>query len=83
MDTIEFTPGAAREFAQLPSDVLRRVAKKIDALAQEPRPNGSIKLKGEDLWRIRIGHYRVVYQILDATLVVTLVRVRHRRDAYR
>lgn len=81
---IEVKPAFEKDFDALPKDVRRRVTTKIDALAEKPRPHGVEKLAGEDeLYRIRIGEYRVVYQIRDKVLVVLLVRVRHRREVYR
>ncbi len=82
--TIEFRPAAARDFRKLSADVRPRLAKKIDALATTPRPNGAKKLAGEtELYRVRVGDYRIIYQVEDARLVVLVVRVGHRRDAYR
>ena len=57
---------------------------KIKALAIDPRPAGCRKLQGaENLWRIRVGDYRVIYTVLDQELIVEIVTIRHRRDAYR
>jgi mRNA interferase RelE/StbE len=82
--TVEFSPGAAREFRKLGPKVQRKLSPRIDSLAQNPRPSGAKKLKGiEDLWRIRVGDYRIVYEVRDRTLVVLVVRVAHRRDVYR
>ena len=56
----------------------------VDALAFNPRPNGVKKLEGDDnAWRIRVGEFRIVYEIHDAALVVMKLRVANRRDAYR
>ncbi|WP_338074530.1 type II toxin-antitoxin system RelE/ParE family toxin [Kineosphaera limosa] len=55
----------------------------IDELGQEPRPKGCRKLTGEEAWRVRIGSFRVIYEIADARLTVTVVRAGHRRDVYR
>ncbi len=61
-----------------------RLRPKIDALAGNPRPRGAEALAGEpNLYRIRVGDYRIIYQIRDRVLLVVLVRIRHRRDAYR
>jgi mRNA interferase RelE/StbE len=60
-----------------------RVARKIDALAQEPRPRGVERLKGEEnLWRVRAGDFRIIYTIRDEVLLVLVVRVGHRREVY-
>ena len=62
----------------------RRIDAKIKGLASDPRPKGSRKLQGEvDLWRVGVGDFRVIYQIKDEELVVLIVRVRDRKDAYR
>jgi len=56
---------------------------KIEALAQVPRPPGSKKLKGgKDLWRVRIGDYRVVYSVNDDEKEIQVTRIAHRREAY-
>jgi len=77
-------PSAAKAIRKLDRDTQRRVIRLLEALAVEPRPGGVTKLAGDDnLWRVRIGDYRVVYEIHDAKLVVMVVRVAHRKDAYR
>jgi mRNA interferase RelE/StbE len=82
--SIVVLPSAARELAKLPRPTLRRIDAAIDALAADPRPAGARKLAGgSNQWRIRVGDYRVLYEIRDAVLLVTVVRVRHRREVYR
>jgi mRNA interferase RelE/StbE len=56
---------------------------KIQSLANDPRPNGSIKLKGRNAYRIRQGDYRIIYEIRDKALVIIVVTVGHRREIYR
>lgn len=74
---------ASRDLESLPADVVARVDRKILALKIDPRPPGVKKLKGEaDLWRVRIGDYRVIYSIDDRRRVVDIVRIRHRSKAY-
>lgn len=81
---IEFTKKANKQFQALPTQVKQRIALKVESLAQEPRPAGTVKLSGEDnAYRIRIGDYRVVYSIFDEEVVILIFRVSHRRDAYR
>ena len=81
---IEFTPRAARDFRVLPKATQRRLASHIDMLAQKPRPAGVKKLKGsDDLYRLRVGDYRILYQIKDTILLVLIIRVAHRKEAYR
>ncbi len=81
---VEFSPNAEREFRKLAPEIQRRLSLHIDSLGQDPRRSGAKKLKGrEDLWRIRVGDYRIVYEVRDRTLVVLVVRLAHRRDVYR
>ncbi len=81
---VEFAPSAAREFRKLEPAVQRRLRPVIDGLAKSPRPAGAIKLSGEDsAYRLRVGDYRLVYEVVDRVLRVLIVRVAHRREAYR
>ena len=80
---VEFTRAAARQIKKLPRAAQTRVLETIVQLAGEPRPRGSRKLAGEEAaWRIRVGEYRVIYDVLDSTLTVTVVRAAHRREVY-
>ncbi|HWL88900.1 MAG TPA: type II toxin-antitoxin system RelE/ParE family toxin [Polyangiaceae bacterium] len=81
--SIDFTPSAAKELAKLPKAERRRIATKIDALANEPRPPGVEKLAGEDAWRVRVGDYRIVYEVQDRVLVILVLAVGHRREIYK
>jgi mRNA interferase RelE/StbE len=82
--TVEFLPSAQRELAALPKDVQRRIANRIDALREDPRPPGVKQLQGvERLYRLRVGDYRVIYSIEGRRLVIVVVKVGHRRDVYR
>ena len=77
-------PAARRDLRKLPDDVRRRIASRIDALAGDPRPSGAEDLRGEpDLYRVRVGEYRILYQIESKALVVLVVRIGHRREVYR
>jgi mRNA interferase RelE/StbE len=81
---ILYSPGARRDLHKLPPGALRRIDPKILALAQEPRPPGCKKLVGSiDMYRIRVGDYRVVYRIDDRRRQVTLTIVANRRESYR
>jgi mRNA interferase RelE/StbE len=77
------TPAADRAVAKLPRQIRERIAERLRALADNPRPVGSIKLAGEDLYRIRVGDYRIIYSIEDDRLVILVVDVGHRREIYR
>ncbi len=81
---VEFSPAAEREFRKLGREIQLRLRPRIDALADDPRPAGAKKLKGRgELWRIRVGDYRIVYEVRNQILVVLVVRVAHRREVYR
>jgi mRNA interferase RelE/StbE len=81
---IELKPSAVRDMKSLPRSVQKRVTRSIDALASDPYPRGSAKLEARgDLRRVRVGDYRIIYQVRQEILVVFVVRVKHRGDAYR
>jgi mRNA interferase RelE/StbE len=81
---VDFAPAAARQFRRLPRSVQQRLGARVDTLASNPRPPGVQKLAGRDsLYRIRVGDYRVIYEISDAVLVVLILKVAHRRESYR
>ena len=74
---------AERDLRKLSAETFHRIIARIHALADNPRPPGCRKLAGSDNdWRIRIGDYRVIYEIDDAARNVRIFRVRHRREAY-
>ena len=82
--SITFAQSARRELERLRANVVSRIFPKIEALARNPPPPGCRKLRGfENLWRIRIGDYRVIYQVFDDEMVVDIVAMRHRTQAYR
>ena len=74
---------AQKELAGLPPARYDRVKEAILALASDPRPTGSLKLAQRDGWRIRVGDYRVIYEIDDTLRAITVLHVGHRRDVYR
>ncbi|MGQ0775764.1 MAG: type II toxin-antitoxin system RelE family toxin [Pseudonocardiales bacterium] len=81
---IEFHPDVYKELQRLPHQVFPAVLNAILALPQDPRPAGVKKLAGSSNdWRIRTGEYRIVYEIDDTAKTTTVLRVAHRRDAYR
>jgi mRNA interferase RelE/StbE len=80
---IEFVPSAKRQLQKLPREIQLKLNQRIGSLASDPRPIGSKKLKGSELWRIRFSDYRVIYEVRDKILVVLVVRVAHRREVYR
>lgn len=82
---LRITALAAKELDALPRKKDREaVASRIRALADEPRPRGAVKLSGEQaLYRVRQGRYRIVYAIEDDRLIVVVIRIKDRKDAYR
>ena len=81
---VTFARSARKELERLPSPIGRRILDHIEALAKAPRPPGVIKLQGnKNLWRMRVGDYRVIYSIDDGARAVDISVIRHRRDAYR
>ena len=73
-----------KEISQLPNRIIKNIGQTIDKLAENPRPAGSKKLQGtdENLWRVRVGDYRIVYSIQDVLRIVEIKRVRHRKEVY-
>ncbi len=81
---IVVAPKAKRDLATLPRNTLPRIDSHILSLSSDPRPVGSKKLKGlENVFRIRVGDYRIIYEIRDDRLVVLVIRVGHRKDIYK
>lgn len=80
---IVFKRSAEKDLTALPNKDQRRIAECIDALSSAPRPVGCKKLSGpENLWRVRVGDYRVIYQINDRIVTVLVLRIGNRRDVY-
>ena len=76
--------GAERDLKKLPKDMFDRVVLSIKSLAQNPKPHGTRKIIGsKNDWRIRVGDYRLVYEIDEEVKAVKVMRIRHRREAYR
>jgi mRNA interferase RelE/StbE len=81
---ITFARSARRELERLTAAWVKRVLPRIEALGSHPRPPGCVKLQARnDLWRIRVGEYRVLYRIDDEARLVDVIAVRHRGQAYR
>ena len=74
---------AGKELDDIPSHLANRIYERIGNLARIPRPPGALKLKGHSFWRIRIGDYRVLYEIDDGERIVSIMSVCHRKDVYR
>jgi len=74
---------AVKELENIPGKELQKIIKRIQALAQNPRPFGSQKLSEREFFRVRQGDYRIVYSIRDKDFVVNIVKIGHRREIYR
>jgi mRNA interferase RelE/StbE len=81
---IRIAPRAERDLKSLPNQIQTRIRSKIDALAEDPFPQGVKKLVGEgNLYRLRLGDYRVLYTVEQGELVILIISVGHRREVYR
>ncbi|QLE47609.1 type II toxin-antitoxin system RelE/ParE family toxin [Nostoc sp. C057] len=81
---IELSNKAAKQLKKLSADIREKINEKILELADNPRPSGVVKLENTaNKYRIRVGNYRILYDIQDDILIVKVVRIGHRRDVYR
>lgn len=76
-------PTALKDLAKIPRRDQERIRSALVAFATNPRPPGCVKLTNSPYWRVREGDWRIVYEIDDAAHTVTVLRIRHRREAYR
>jgi mRNA interferase RelE/StbE len=80
---IHFKASVEKDFTAIPKKDLKKILKRIEGLAQNPRSRGCEKLTGQDRYRLRQGRYRIVYSIQDDELTIWIVKVGHRKDIYR
>jgi mRNA interferase RelE/StbE len=80
---VEFTNSARKELSKLPRNTGVRIARAINNLATDPRKGAVRPMVGTKSWRLRVADYRVIYDIVDNTLVILIIRIRHRRDVYK
>ncbi len=82
--TVKIKSTALKELDRLPANIIERVTDAVNTLSLEQRPRGCIKLVGEtNLWRIRIGEYRIIYEIDDFQKLIRVRRILHRKEAYK
>ena len=81
--SIEFRPSARKALEALPVSDRRRIFRAIEKLTNDPYTPGSKKLEGTEFRQVRAGDYRVVYSIIESTLVALVIKIGHRRDVYR
>lgn len=80
---LRFKTSVAKDLRDVPKTDLRRILERIEALRDDPRPVGCEKLSAQELYRIRQGNYRILYEILDLEVIVEVVKIGHRREIYR
>lgn len=80
---LRIKPSAAKELEAISRTDRRRLVARMRDLAEQPRPPGAEKLSGHDLYRVRQGKYRILYEIVDNDLTVIVIKVGHRREVYR
>ena len=79
---VHFKASVEGDFTTIPKKDLKKILKRIEGLAENPRPWGCEKLTGQERYRLRQGRYRIVYSIQDDELTVWVVKVGHRKDIY-
>ena len=81
---IEWKASSIKDLKQIDRSIIKLILKRINLLQNEPRPPGVRKLQGTtSMYRIRVGNYRVIYEINDNVLLIYVIRVRHRKDVYK
>jgi len=80
--SVTFKKSVAKDLRSIPNEDIKRILLRIDTLAINPRGEGCIKLSGQDCYRVRQGIYRIIYEIIETRLVVSVVKVAHRSVVY-
>jgi len=80
---LEFRRSVSKDLRAIPKKDIRRILERIEALPSNPRPAGCEKLSGLERYRIRQGRYRILYEIIDDRLLITVVKIGHRRSVYK
>jgi mRNA interferase RelE/StbE len=82
--TVLLSNRAEKDLLSLPTAIIKRIDSRLQVLSSSPYPGGAAKLKGKESegWRIRVGDYRILYQVSDKEHTVSVYRIKHRRDAY-
>jgi len=81
--SLEILRSAQKALGKIARQDQDRIISAVEALAADPRPAGCKKLSGRPAWRIRVGSYRVIYEVQDEKLLVLVVQIGHRKDIYR
>ncbi|HEY9782010.1 MAG TPA: type II toxin-antitoxin system RelE/ParE family toxin [Leptolyngbyaceae cyanobacterium] len=81
---VEITPAAKRQIKKLTKSIQQLIVERLEELVDNPRPPGIVKMEGEEnLYRVRVGDYRIIYEIQDSVLLIVVVKVGHRGNVYR
>jgi len=81
--SLVFKKSVAKDFRNIPNKDVKRILKRIDSLCKNPRIEGCIKLSGQEKYRVRQGVYRIIYEIQESELIILVVKVAHRSEAYK
>ena len=81
--SLSFKKSVTKDLRNIPNKDVERILKCIESLCEDPRAEGCIKLSGQERYRVRQGVYRIVYEIHDSELIIIVVKVAHRSEAYR
>ena len=81
--SVKFKKSVAKDLRSIPKNDVKRILTRIEALTENPRGEGCVKLSAQERYRVRQGVYRIVYEIRDAELVIQVVKVAHRSSVYK
>ena len=81
--SLAFKKSVAKDLRNLPNKDVARILKTIESLCENPRAEGCIKLSAQERYRVRLGVYRIIYEIQDSELIVLVVKVAHRGEVYK
>jgi len=80
---ITFKKSVSKDLKFVPKSDIKKILLKVDSLAENPRREGAVKLSGQEMYRIRQGLYRIIYEIRDSELVIQVIKIGHRSDVYK
>ena len=81
--SLAFKKSVAKDLRTIPNNDVKRILTRIESLCENPRPEGCVKLSGEEKYRVRQGVYRIIYEIQDKALIILVVKVAHRSHVYK
>jgi mRNA interferase RelE/StbE len=80
---ITFKKSVSKDLKSVPKSDVKKILLKVDSLAVDPRREGAVRLSGHEMYRIRQGLYRIIYEIRDSELVIQVIKIGHRSDVYK